>query len=67
MVVKFGVADKDWKTFDLGDAFPIWSHIYNVNIEFFVNVKRILNTFTASVFCISWGSFFRAKNASSSL
>jgi hypothetical protein len=67
MVVKFCIADEDWKAFDFGDAFPIWSYIYNVDLEFFVNFKWVIYTFAASIFGISWGSFFRAKNASSSL
>jgi hypothetical protein len=66
MFVSFCVTYEDWKTFDFGNALSIWAHIDNVHFKFVSNFKRVINS-SASIFGISWGSFFWAKSASSSL
>jgi hypothetical protein len=66
VLVEFCVANEDWETFDFSDAFPIWAHVDHIYFKFFVKVKWVINTF-AAVFCVSWGSFFWANRASSSL
>jgi hypothetical protein len=65
--VGFCVADEDWEAFDFGDAFPVWTHIHYIYFVFIPNFKWVINASAASVFCISWGSFFWAKKTSSSL
>jgi hypothetical protein len=65
--VGFCVADKDWKAFNFSDTFPVWTHINYVYFEFVSNLKGVIYTFAAFVFCVSWSSFFWAKETSSSL
>ena len=62
MFVGFCVADEDWKTFDSGDALPVWSHIYYVYFIFFPKLDRVIYASAAFVFCVSWSSFFGTKN-----
>jgi hypothetical protein len=66
MVVSFCVADKYWKALDFGDTLAVGTHIYNIYFIFVSNFKWVINA-SSSTFGISWGSFFWAKSASSSL
>jgi hypothetical protein len=59
--VGFCVADEDWKAFDSGDAFPVWTHIYYVYFVFFPNFNRVIYAFAVFVFCVSWSSLFGTK------
>jgi hypothetical protein len=64
--VSFCVAYEDWESFDFGYAFSVWAHIDDVHFKFVSNFKGVINS-SASILGISWGSFFWAKSASSSL
>jgi hypothetical protein len=59
--VGFCVADEDWKAFDSGDAFPVWTHIYYVYFVFFPNLNRVIYAFAVFVLCVSWSSLFGTK------
>jgi hypothetical protein len=66
MFVWFSVANEYWEAFDFSYPFTVWTHIYYINFVLFPNIKWVLYASSAFVFCISWSSFFRAKNTSSS-
>jgi hypothetical protein len=66
VLVGFGVADENWKALDFSDTLAVRTHFFNIHFVFVSNFKWVINA-SASAFGISWGSFFWAKSASSSL
>jgi hypothetical protein len=64
--IGFCVADEYWKALDFSDTLAVRTHFYDIDFVFVSNFKWVINA-SASAFGISWGSFFWAKSASSSL
>ena len=63
MLVKLRIFDEDRVVFDFSNALPVGGDVENVYFEFVSNIHRVLGA-SASVFGVSWGSFFGTNGAS---